>query len=398
MLKKIKTSSLTLEMHINKFCGPWLDHPFWRSNFTLSAESDIQRIAKSNMTEVIIDTEKGCDVTPLEALPEQDVQLVERPPQPDPEQIPFNQELSKAIKVYAQSKQAMRSMFDDVRMGRAVDVESAKAIVNQISESVMNNSGALISVVRLKKADEYTYMHSVAVSALMIALADAAGLNVDETKEAGLAGLLHDVGKAKIPSEITNKAGALTDEEYQLMKSHPEEGYKILQEHYSVSEPVLDVCLHHHEKIDGSGYPHGLVSERIKKITKIASICDVYDAITSNRPYKKGWNPAEAIRRMSQWTGHFDQSLFQMFVKIIGIYPIGSFVKLQSGKMGVVYEQNSESLLTPRVNVFFCAKTLRFVTPKIYDLSDRTTDDHIIGPEDPKQWGISNTQRYWVDE
>ena len=385
-------------MHINKFCGPWLDHPFWRSNFTLSVESDIQRIVKSNMTEVIIDTEKGCDVTPLKTLPEQDVQLVEILPQPDPEQISFNQELSKAIKVYAQSKQAMRSMFDDVRMGRAVDVESAKAVVNQISESVMNNSGALISVVRLKKADEYTYMHSVAVSALMIALADAAGLNVDETKEAGLAGLLHDVGKAKIPSEITNKAGALTDEEYQLMKSHPEEGYKILQEHYSVSEPVLDVCLHHHEKIDGSGYPHGLVSEKINKITKIASICDVYDAITSNRPYKKGWNPAEAIRRMSQWTGHFDQSLFQMFVKIIGIYPIGSFVKLQSGKMGVVYEQNSESLLMPRVNVFFCAKTLRFVTPKIYDLSDRTTDDHIIGPEDPKQWGISNTQQYWVDE
>ena len=385
-------------MHINKFCGPWLDHPFWRSNFTLSAESDIQCIVKSNMKEVIIDTEKGCDVTPLEALSEQDAQLLEIPPQPDPEQIPFNQELSKAIKVYAQSKQAMRSMFDDVRMGRAVDVESAKTIVNQISESVMNNSGALISVVRLKKADEYTYMHSVAVSALMIALADAAGLNIDETKEAGLAGLLHDVGKAKIPSEITNKAGALTDEEYQLMKSHPEEGYKILQEHYSVSEPVLDVCLHHHEKIDGSGYPHGLVSEKIKKITKIASICDVYDAITSNRPYKKGWNPAEAIRRMSQWTGHFDQSLFQMFVKIIGIYPIGSFVKLQSGKMGVVYEQNSESLLTPSVKVIFCAKTLRFVPPKIYDLSDKSTDDHIIGPEDPKQWGISNTQRYWVDE
>lgn len=385
-------------MHINKFCGPWLDHPFWRSNFTLSAKSDIQRIVKSNMTEVIIDTEKGCDVTPLKTLPEQDVQLVERPPQPDPEQIPFNQELSKAIKVYAQSKQAMRSMFDDVRMGRAVDVESAKAIVNQISESVMNNSGALISVVRLKKADEYTYMHSVAVSALMIALADAAGLNVDETKEAGLAGLLHDVGKAKIPSEITNKAGALTDEEYQLMKSHPEEGYKILQEHYSVSEPVLDVCLHHHEKIDGSGYPHGLVSEKIKKITKIASICDVYDAITSNRPYKKGWNPAEAIRRMSQWTGHFDQSLFQMFVKIIGIYPVGSFVKLQSGKMGVVCEQNNESLLTPRVNVFFCSKTLRFLPPKVYDLSDKTTDEHIIGPEDAKQWGIANTQQYWVDE
>ena len=208
----------------------------------------------------------------MEALPEQDAQLLEIPHQPDPEQIPFNQELSKAIKVYAQSKQAMRSMFDDVRMGRAVDVESAKTIVNQISESVMNNSGALISVVRLKKADEYTYMHSVAVSALMIALADAAGLNVDETKEAGLAGLLHDVGKAKIPSEITNKAGALTDEEYQLMKSHPEEGYKILQEHYSVSEPVVHVCLHHHEKIYGSGYLHGLVSEKIKKITKIASI------------------------------------------------------------------------------------------------------------------------------
>ncbi|MDG0970295.1 MAG: HD-GYP domain-containing protein [Porticoccaceae bacterium] len=396
MLKKIKTSSLVPGMHIHAFCGPWLLHPFWRSKFTLKGQKEIKKIQQSSIKEVIINIQKGCDVAPLKKTQQTTKAQLKASIESSQPPMPMEQELSRAITIYAQSKQAMQCIFDDVRMGKTMDVNTAKSVVDDISKSVMSNSEALISIVRLKNVDEYTYMHSVAVCALMMAMAKALGWQKEQIKEAGLAGLLHDVGKANIPTGLLNKPGSLTEEENKLMRSHPEEGYKILKHQYSVSAAILDVCLHHHEKVDGSGYPSGLIGNQISQLTKIASICDVYDAITSDRAYKEGWNPADALKKMSQWTGHLDQVLFQTFVKLIGIYPIGALVKLKSEKLGVVYEQNSQSLLKPRVKVFFCVKTHRYLTPEIYDLSDKSIADSILGPEDPENWGISNTEQYWA--
>src|SRR5690606_37008692 len=151
-------------------------------------------------------------------------------------------------------------------------------------------------------ADEYTYMHSVAVCALMAALARTLGLNEAEQREAATAGLLHDVGKMAIPIEILNKPGRLTDDEFRLIMTHPDAGYVMLMRGGLVPNVALDVCLHHHEKFDGSGYPHGLQGDGISLQARMGALCDVYDAVTSDRPYKKGWNPAEAIHRMAQWT------------------------------------------------------------------------------------------------
>ena len=310
--------------------------------------------------------------------------------------VPIEVELKRALKVYSQSKNAIKSMFDDVRMGKALDIDSAKIMVSEISESVMANSTALISIARLKNANEYTYMHSVAVCALMIASAKELGLNQAQCREAGIAGLLHDIGKVSIPNAIINKTGSLTEQEIQLIRTHPEEGYNLLKEQYNISPGVLDVCLHHHEKIDGSGYPKGLKGDQISTLTKIAAVCDVYDAITSDRPYKAGWNPAEALRKMAQWEGHFEPRIFQLFVKVIGIYPIGSFVRLQSGKMGVVYQQNSQSLLNPQVNIFFCSKRKAQITLESIDLSDKKVIDKIISVENAKEWGIHDSNKYWA--
>jgi HD-GYP domain-containing protein (c-di-GMP phosphodiesterase class II) len=230
----------------------------------------------------------------------------------------------------------------------------------------------------------------------MIASAKELGLNQAQCREAGIAGLLHDIGKVSIPNVIINKTGPLTEQEVQLIRTHPEKGYSLLKEQYNVSPGVLDVCLHHHEKIDGSGYPKGLKGDQISTLTKIAAVCDVYDAITSDRPYKAGWNPAEALRKMAQWEGHFDPRIFQLFVKVIGIYPIGSFVRLQSGKMSVVYQQNSQSLLNPQVNIFFCSKRKAQITLETIDLSDKEVIDKIISVENAKEWGIHDSNKYWA--
>jgi HD-GYP domain-containing protein (c-di-GMP phosphodiesterase class II) len=200
-----------------------------------------------------------------------------------------------------------------------------------------------------------------------------------------------------MPDDILNKPGKLTDQEYALMKTHPDEGYKILTKHYNVGATALDVCLHHHEKIDGSGYPMGLKGDQISLLSRMGAICDVYDAVTSDRPYKKGWNAAEALQRMSQWKGHFDPQLFQGFVKMIGIYPIGSLVGLASGKIGVVYEQNKGTLLKPRVKVFFSSRLNTYIKAEVIDFSDPSIKDKIVGPELPERWGIKDINHYWTD-
>ena len=270
-------------------------------------------------------------------------------------------------------------------------------LVDEISSSVMRNPGALISLARLKTADDYTYMHSVAVCALMVALARTLSLDDKQTRDAGMSGLLHDLGKALIPMEVLNKPGKLTDEEFNIVKSHPVEGHRMLVEGGTVSGVPLDVCLHHHEKIDGSGYPHRLKDEDISLFAKMGAVCDVYDAITSNRPYKAGWDPAESIRKMTEWcNGHFDTRIFQAFVKSIGIYPVGSLVRLSSGRLAVVTEQSEHSLLTPCIKVFFSTKSMTYIQPETLDLSRSGVSEKIVAREDPEKWGIKNLDQLWM--
>jgi HD-GYP domain-containing protein (c-di-GMP phosphodiesterase class II) len=160
---------------------------------------------------------------------------------------------------------------------------------------------------------------------------------------------------------------------------------------------VLDVILHHHEKMDGSGYPHKLRGDTISLFAKMGAVCDVYDAISSNRAYKKGWSPAESIRKMAEWTrGHFDESVFQAFVKTVGIYPTGSLVRLQSGRLGVVTEQNPSSLLTPKVKVFFSAKLRSPILHETLDLALLRTSEKIMGRELPEDWGFRNLDDLWM--
>ena len=270
-------------------------------------------------------------------------------------------------------------------------------LVEEITQSVLRNPGALINLALLKTADDYTYMHSVAVCALMASLARQLGLNEQEIREAGMAGLLHDLGKAVMPMQILNKPGKLTDDEFRTIKNHPVEGHRILLEGKSASDIVLDVCLHHHEKIDGSGYPNKLAGDQISLYAKMGAVCDVYDAITSNRPYRKGWDPAESIQKMSQWcTGHFDEHVFQAFVKSVGIYPVGSLVKLGSGRLAVVLEQSEKSLLAPRIKVFFSTKSQTYIVPEVLDLSHPGVTEKIVGREDAVTWGIKNIDELWA--
>ncbi|MDO8653638.1 MAG: HD-GYP domain-containing protein [Undibacterium sp.] len=408
MLKKINVKQLRIGMYIQELCSSWMDSPFWQKSFMLENQASLDKVNGSKIQEVWIDTNKGLDtvidriVIDTPSKPEEKLVPVVKIPMlfKDIPPVSMDEEMVRAVNIVDNSKQAVFSMFNEARMGNAVDAEKAMPLVEEIASSVMRNPGALIGLARLKTADDYTYMHSVAVCALMIALSRQLGLDDDKTREAGLAGLLHDIGKMAVDLDILNKPGKLTDAEFVSVKEHPAAGHRMLLEANGVGEIALDVCLHHHEKMDGSGYPDRLSGDQISLYARMGAVCDVYDAITSNRPYKQGWCPAESLRKMSEWSkGHFDEAVFQAFVMSIGIYPVGTLVRLQSGRLGVVIEQQvGKSLMSPKVRVFFSTKSSTYITPELLDLAGPGLQDKIVMREDANKWDLKDINRFWLGD
>ncbi|MCO5125113.1 MAG: HD-GYP domain-containing protein [Rhizobacter sp.] len=400
MRKKIAVEELRLGMHVHEFCGSWLELPFWRTRFTLNDAQTLEAARGCGVTHCWIDVAKGLDVAPAPGVPAPREPAADAPPvrqAPEPARVSQQDELKRSVALLDASREAVVEMFGQARMGLAVDAKSCLPLVESISASVMRHGGAMVSLARLKRHDDYTYMHSVAVCALMIALARQLGLDEDAVRAAGTAGLLHDLGKAVMPAEVLNKPGKLTDDEFSLIKRHPERGHELLAKSGEASETVLDVCLHHHEKTDGSGYPHGLEGDRISLPARMGAVCDVYDAITSNRPYKQGWDPAESIGRMAEWRrGHFDETVFQAFVRSLGIYPTGSLVRMKSGRLAVVVEQNAASLTAPVVKVFFSTRSQMHITPELIDLSRPGCADRITCRESNLEWKFTHLDELWA--
>jgi len=395
MLKKIKVSDARLGMYIHSISGKWIENPFWKKSFKLTDQKDLNTLLNCGLDELMIDTDKGLDVAinipndPETVVPQ--VESQEKVIKKAVQHVPLQEELVAAKKIHTKAKEAVISMFSEVRMGKALEIEGAVQLVDEINQSMERNSSALLSLIRLKNANEYTYLHSVAVCALMVALGRQLGLEGDILKQAGVAGLLHDIGKMSIPNEVLNKPGKLTDDEFNVVKTHPRKGWEILKASYDVSAIALDVCLHHHERVDGNGYPDKLSGEALTKFARMGAVCDVYDAITSDRCYKKGWEAAESISKMAAWKdGHFDETIFHAFVKTIGIYPNGTLIKLKSGRLGVVTEQSAKNLTAPIVKVFFSTRSDGRIPTEIIDLSKDA--DAILNVEDPQKWPFDLTQ------
>lgn len=260
--------------------------------------------------------------------------------------------ISDELKLKSISK--LKNMFMNIDNNRSTDkdIKEIGNIAEDMVEELIVNRDLMVNMVDIKSFDDYTFFHSVNVAVLSIIMGIALNLNKSDLYKLAMGALLHDVGKVFINQDLLNKQGKLTDEEFEIMKSHPINGYRYIRSNFNVPVRTYIAVLDHHEKYDGTGYPNNKVGKDISLFGRIIAIADVYDALTSDRPYKKSSLPANVIEYIMGAPGtHFDFDLVNIFIKKVAAYPVGTCVKLNNGVIGIVVENYSDSSTRPKIRV-----------------------------------------------
>ncbi len=397
MIKKIPIDQLEIGMYIHDLNCGWMDHPFARNRFKVDEAATLNRILGTGVAEVYIDTALGADVRVADTgtvevgeIEESLADLIDFLPSVIVRLSPA-EEFEHAINLYANANKLMQDMMRDVRLGKQITLEPCEPVIDDIISSMFRFPSALLPLAQMKTVDEYTFQHSVAVAALAVAFGRVLDLPRDEIKDIALGGFLHDVGKALVPGRILNKPEKLDDAEFEIMKSHVVHTAKLLKDVKGISEITFNAAAQHHERHDGSGYPHGLEGDEISLHGQMIAIVDVYDAITSIRVYRKRIPPAEALGKLFQWGGtQFNNRMVQAFIKGIGIYPAGSLVRMESDKLAIVREVLPDNLLQPIVQMIYDCKRSCFIPPEVVELS--ALNDNIKSHESFEEWGIDQAK------
>jgi putative nucleotidyltransferase with HDIG domain len=393
-IKRVRVDQLKPGMFIHDLNCGWLQHGFLRPKFLIKHTGQIQKMLDQGLDELYIDTVLGDDVAgaPTRAEIERGLEQQLKDSAATgaalaTARVSQREESIAAKRILGEAVGVVDGLLHDVRLGRQLEPAKARPLVKAMHASVLRNSGALISLSRIKAADTYTFQHSVSICALLVSFAHALGMDAATVEEAGLGGLLHDIGKMKIPNEILNKPGKLTEEEFGIMKSHAALSRELLLGVPGISEMVIQIAGEHHEKMAGGGYPRGIAAEEISQIGRMTAIVDVYDALTSNRVYHKGMEPTEVLKKLLEWSGtHLDGGLVQQYIRALGIYPVGSLVRLSGGRLAIVVEQG-EDLLRPMVRVVF--DTSHKIRLQVRDLHLAHASEVIVDFEEPTSWGLN---------
>jgi len=341
-------------MYVAELDRPWVESPFLFQGFFLEKDEDINTL-KSLCEHVYVDAERSLPGSALNLRPMKKRSTVEKSNQKHQKGSPFSEaafreSLAGAYCVYKDARGWVDTMLEDARLGESIDTERAKELVTALAEQVITNPDALVWLTHLRNRDEYTATHCINVCILSLSFGRDLGLDDTQLHRLGMGALLHDIGKMQVPDEILNKPGRLTKEEFEVMMGHPSHGHAMLVDDHDLDDDCLHIVLHHHERLDGNGYPNGMPGDDIPQLTRIASIVDVYDAITSDRCYHDGVAPALALENLFKWSaGNYDVSLLEKFIKCLGIYPIGSVVRLNTRAVGVVVATDADHRIKPIV-------------------------------------------------
>ncbi|MEY2633654.1 MAG: hypothetical protein RIR00_2308 [Pseudomonadota bacterium] len=405
MIRTIRTDQLLPGMYVVNLSKGWLNHGFWRSRFMVKDAEMIRRIRAEGIEEVHIDTRRGRDLPdrmPLEGLnrnqlkPDGEKSII-LPATAEPArplaQVSVEEERRRAALLLQGATSTVRELMTEARRGNSVEAERMAPYIDKMIDSIARNGDALVPLTRVKQR-LYLYEHPVATAALMVAVALRQDMDRDLIYGLAMGSLLQDIGQAKLDANLISRRGALSPSELQLVQNHVEESLHLIDAVPNLPDESRLVVQEHHERYDGSGYPHRLSGEQISLAGRLAAIVDSYDAMTSERPYRHALSPALALRDLYQQGGNrMDLSLVQSLIRTLGIYPIGTLVRLESNHLAVVLEQNSDDLLRPVVRVIYDINRSLYVSPVRMDLSRKTGNNFggIVAIEEYRRWGILPT-------
>ncbi len=254
------------------------------------------------------------------------------------------------LEIYNDAVGAIVEVMDEIRMGNIPRSEPVNSIVDEMTTTVFEDENAIMGLTMIKNYDNYLFNHSVNVSILCLSLAKAMGLTQKEIHCAGVAGLLHDIGKTGVSEDIIRKPGGLSSEEWEKVKQHPTMGSKIINKMEKMDALIENMVLTHHVKYDHSGYPN--TENKVHPLTQIVTISDAYDALTTLRVYQKPQDPVEAVKLMMTLSGrHFDPETLKTFVNMVGLYPVGTMLRLATGESAIVIRGNPDNPPCPVVKV-----------------------------------------------
>lgn len=395
MIKRIPVSALKVGMYIADLNNDWIPHNTQRRRGVIKAGETIEKIRRMGVTFVYIDASKGLDSQDAEAVAEVDCQnesaLKEAGAQPPGlrPRVPVEEELAIAQKIHSQAQGLVGNFMNNVKIGGAVDVAPIHQLADELQNSVLRNANALGCLGRIREKDNYLLEHSVNLSVLMSLFGHYRSLPHDVLHQTIVGALLHDLGKIMTPDEILHKPNRLSAEEFEVMKLHARHSRDILAATEGIGELTVITAAQHHEKLDGSGYPEGLKGDEISVYGRMVAIADVYDAITSDRIYHKGMTPSQGLKKLLEWSGHhLDASLVKQFIRCLGLYPVGSLVVLESGRLGAVVEANGEDQRLPIVRVMYHTKFRLPIPVETIDLAKPGVQDRIIKAVDPRIYKI----------
>lgn len=391
--RKLDVQELKLGMYVRELDRPWRETPFLFQGFEIRSQDDIQELRRY-CQHVYIDIpeiyQKPVPRTPAEkavAEEQQRHKKVDRDilirvaahPLLKPvyhDQSRLEEEIEAAREIYRETRKLVQALLEDARLGKNLNTPGVKKLISEMVESIIRNPDALASFAQLKKKDEYTAQHSMRVCILALSFGRHLGLERHELNLLGIGALLHDIGKVKLPNELLNKPGSLSEQEYTLMKSHVPRGVEILDKSSGIPRPAIEVARCHHERYSGTGYFSGLKGDHIGLFGMIGGIVDCYDALSSDRAYRAGVSAHAALKKMYEWRHRdFHPGLMEQFIQCMGIYPIGSIVELNTGEIGVVVTMNRARRLKPRVALVLQANYYPVSGDKTVDLLDYKTSD-----------------------
>ncbi|MEE2659800.1 MAG: HD-GYP domain-containing protein [Candidatus Latescibacterota bacterium] len=360
----------------------------------ISSDALVTRLRDMGLSMVTIDTDKGDDL-PSDVKPLTDPN---RQPPPAGRLVHFDEEIERAIEIREQTTATLKEAFEDCANGKGVDVDKVNAASEVITESILRNVDAMLSLTRIKEHDPYTAMHCMNVCTLVVAVAQAEGVDSGVLPMITSATLLHDVGKTRVPLEILNKPGRFEPNELEEMRKHAVYSGEIMREDGNFSDEQIYIAEQHHEMMDGSGYPHGLKGDKIHPYGRMTAVADVYDALTAKRVYKPAMPMHQALLRIHKnRETEFDPHFVDLFVRALGVYPVGSLVELNNKEMAVVSEPNPENSRKPTVGIFTMANTKPRAAPLVVRLARRSEaeDREIATVMDPEKAGIDVED--WLD-